>query len=594
MCGIFAYCGNFSQASAFKHIFDGLKKLEYRGYDSWGIATLHNSKIGVVKKVGKMQKQPSSLDGCFGIGHTRWATHGGVTQVNAHPHYSTNEDFALVHNGIVENFEKLRATLVKKGYTFTSETDTEVIVRLIEDELKVTSDLISAVRKAFCRLEGRNTIAVLATNGKIIGVRNGSPLILGVSKADKQATALYLSSDTYSFANAVDQIHVLENNQMVVLDNGSYALLSAVDGSALLVNLENLDFTNKTAMLGRFRHYMEKEIMDTPESLLALTKISDSKYKELTDVIKTSRNVYILGSGTAGNAAFQMAYYLRKVAKINAQGLIGSDSNAYFDLFNDKDLIIALSQSGETADVLEVLEIAKTRGVKIASLVNMPGSMITRMSDIKFMADAGPEICVMSTKVFTSQIAWGYLVAKSIATSVKEAKTDIKSLAGATQSLLSDEKWLNVLNKLAKNLGSQKDIFILGKSGDTNIAREAMVKIIEGSYIHAHALPSGDLKHYAITLFEPGVSVLFIVPTGDSQKDVLSSVSQSKTRGVTCTAISPENNALFDNWIKVPDLNEMTSIISMIPLQFLAYYMADYLGNDVDKPRNIAKSVTVK
>ncbi|KKT11451.1 MAG: Glucosamine/fructose-6-phosphate aminotransferase, isomerizing [candidate division WWE3 bacterium GW2011_GWB2_43_22] len=591
MCGIFAYVGNSGSERAYDCVFSGLKKLEYRGYDSWGIATLNNSNINVTKEIGKLQVQPTSPAGYCSVGHTRWATHGGVNRDNAHPHFSSEKDFVVVHNGIVENFEKLKKGLVQKGAKFSSETDTEVIVKLMEDEFHRTGDMRTAVRSAHMKLEGRNTIVVLTNKGLIIGARNGSPIVFGISPGGED---FYLSSDIYSFADKVDSVFVLDNNQMLLIENKRYQLVDIKKNDNVPLTTEKLDFKGKKASLGKFKHYMEKEIADTPGSLLELIKISNSKYLELAAIVKKSRNVYIVGSGTAGNAASQMAFNLRKISDINAISLIGSDCSEFYGLFNDKDLIIALSQSGETADVIEVLERAKKKGVKIASFVNMPGSMITRLSDIKFMANAGPEICVMSTKVFTSQIVWGYIVAKTAAGFVEEAKRKVRLTATAIDAVLRNRSWVSNIKKISRALSTKKDIYILGKAGDTSIAKEGMVKIIEGSYIHAHAIPAGDLKHYAITMIEKGTDVLSIVPADELRKDVMSSVSQIKARGGTCMAISSENSPLFDNWIKVPNLKELSPVINIIPFQLIAYYLAVYLGNDVDKPRNIAKSVTVK
>jgi len=310
--------------------------------------------------------------------------------------------------------------------------------------------------------------------------------------------------------------------------------------------------------------------------------------------LEKAKNVYTIGSGTAGIAASQIAFYLRVFAKIKAVAVIGADIYEYFKLFEKGDIMIVPSQSGETADVLEVLEIAKDSGVKIASYVNMPGSTMTRISDFKFMSNAGPEICVMSTKVFTSQIAWGYLLSKVASGKEEEGRENLKFLAMQIDKYLNTQSNHDQIKLLAKKLAKSKDIFLLGKYQNFNIIKEGMVKIIEGSYIHAHGIPAGDLKHYAITLMEKGIPVIVAISEDIAKKDVLNAVNQVKTRKAEVTGISSSPNASFDYHLKVPETQETSAIMNVIALQLLAYYMAVEKGNNVDKPRNIAKSVTVK
>jgi len=341
-------------------------------------------------------------------------------------------------------------------------------------------------------------------------------------------------------------------------------------------------------------HFIHKEIFETPQTLIQLTKQNKNLCLELASAIKRARTVYTIGSGTAGAAASQIAYYLRKFAKINAIGLIGADAQEYIDLFSKEDLIIAPSQSGETADVLEVLEIAKQKKVKIASYVNMPGAMMTRLSDYKFMANAGPEISVVSTKIFTSQIAWGYLIAKAVNNQFDEALTNIQQLAQEIDKYLKTENNHLQIKSLAKQLVKNNDIFLLGKSQNYLIVKEGMVKLIECSYKHAQAMPSGDLKHYAITLMQPGIPVITVLSNDDVKADVINAINEVKARGAMVIGISPDNEQDFSVYLPVPDTRETSAIMNLIPLQLLAYYLGVEMGNDVDKPRNIAKSVTVK
>lgn len=591
MCGIFGYIGKKHDAS--KVIFEGLKRLEYRGYDSWGIAVLASGKISTSKKVGaigevrEISKLPAAS---VGIGHTRWATHGGVVVKNAHPHTSTAGNFVVAQNGIVENFEELKKSLIKKKYMFETGTDTEVIVRLIEDKNKRVKDFSDAVRLAFKELGGRNTIIVLDDGGEIITCRNGSPLLVGTNSQNE----IFFSSDTLSFANLATKMVVVENGQMVISKGAKVELFKIGDGSRVKAKWEKVDVKSDKVGKGDYEHFMIKEINEAPQVIEDLTHQPKKILFELASHIKKARNVYTIGSGTTGIAAAQIAYFLRHFAKVNAISLVGADSYECYDLFGKGDLLIAPSQSGETADVLEVIEIAKKRGVKIASNVNMPGSMLTKLSDFRFMTMAGPEICVVSTKVFVAHIAWGYLLSKTVAQKYDDGIKNLGSLGKTFKKYLADSQNIKSIKELVKFLLQEDHIFLLGKAQNFQIIREGMVKLIETSYKHAHAMPAGDLKHYAITLMEKGVPVIVAVNDDQVKNDVLNAVSQVRARGAFVIGISPNNNPEFDFWLKVPDVGEVSSVMNVIPLQLLAYYMAVDLGHNVDRPRNIAKSVTVK
>lgn len=628
MCGIFGYVGRGDKAAQI--VLEGLRKLEYRGYDSWGIALLNqkknvssgntkikSQKLVIEKHVGAIGE--ATLDSKFlilnsnvAIGHTRWATHGGVTESNAHPHYSSGKNFVVAQNGIVENFEELKRKLAKKGYKFTTETDTEVIVRLIESKLERQSNKETgresiyrnqkeAVRLAFKELDGRNTIIVLVDDGRIIACRNGSPLVVGKNDGD-----IFVSSDTLSFSDKAKTMMVLDNGQMLEVVGKKLNIFDIKSGKKAEAKFEKVQVHGSKVGKGGFSHYMVKEIHEIPKVVENLISQNHKQLFELAKEIKNARQVYTIGSGTTGIAAAQIAYFLKHFAKVNAIALVGADAYECYDLFGKGDLIIAPSQSGETADVLEVLEIAKKKGVKVASNVNMPGSMMTKMSDFKFMTQAGPEICVVSTKVFVAHIAWGYLLAKVTADDGSKYSFDkaqdkyevcikeLRNLADAIEEFLKDKKSSEQIKKLAKILLPKENIYLLGKAQNFQIVREGMVKLIETSYKHAHAMPAGDLKHYAITLMEKGVPVIVAISNDSVKGDVLNAVSQIKARGAYVIGIGPENGKEFDFYLNVPDLGDTSSIFNVIPLQLLAYYMAVGLGNNVDRPRNIAKSVTVK
>lgn len=587
MCGIFGYVGTSRNAS--EAVLEGLQRLDYRGYDSWGVAVLNGNGIEVEKQVGIVTKTPVTIRGNIGIGHTRWATHGAVTENNAHPHYAADKSFVLAHNGIVENAAELKIALEKKGHMFHTETDTETIVRLVEEKQKKIKKLSDAIRAAFKELKGRNTIIVLAKDGEVIAARNGSPLVLG-TKNDE----LYFSSDVLSFAPYVTSVLVMENGQMVSKNAERVEVRDIAKGTKLKQKFERNAIVGSEVSKGEYDHYMLKEIHEAPFVIRQMVKEPDTNFRALAKAIKKAKNVYTIGSGTAGAAAAQTAYYLRVYGGIKATALIGAEASDYYKLIGRGDLLLAPSQSGETADVLEVLELAKKRGATISSHVNMPGSMMTRMSDFKFMAQAGPEICVMSTKIFISQIAWGYLVAKAVGGKLAEGKKNLKSLANVTEKYLRDSDIIDNLKELAGRMATKEDLYLLGKGQNMQIIKEGMVKIIEGSYVHAHGIPAGDLKHYAITLMEEGTPVVAVVSNDSLKNDVLNAIHEVKARGAKVIGISPENAEQFTDWVKVPDTKETSAIMNVIPLQLLAYYMALARGNNIDKPRNIAKSVTVK
>ena len=590
MCGIFGYVGEKRDAA--EAVMEGLRRLDYRGYDSWGVAVLDENEISVKKQVGIVAKdRPTLPEATVGIGHTRWATHGKVSVSNAHPHYASDKSFVLAHNGIVENAEQLRSRLKKDRYKFITETDTETIVRLVEKKRKTGRSLEEAVRLAFKELAGRNTVIVLADNGDIVAARDGSPLVLGISKDGKE---LYFSSDVFSFAPHVARVLVVQNGELVVCRAKKFSLRSIESGKKLKATWELNKLKDVRVDKAGHPHFMEKEIMEAPFVIRQVVAEEDTTYKKLAAAIKKARTVYCIGSGTAGAAAAQTAYYLREYAGINAKELVGAEANEYRKLIGKGDLLIAPSQSGETADVLEVLEHAKKKGALIASQVNMPGSMMTRMSDYPFMANAGPEICVMSTKIFVSQIAWGYLVAKAVEGRLAEGKRDLRSTANTIEKLLANKKYVATVRALAKKLSKKEHIFLLGKGQNLQMIKEGMVKMIEGAYVHAHAIAAGDLKHYAITLMEKGVPVIVAMSNDEVKDDVLNAVHEVSARGASVIGLAPKRHEAFEQYLHVPDTGETSAITTIIPLQLLAYHMAVALGNNVDKPRNIAKSVTVK
>lgn len=616
MCGIFGFSGTRNAA---KVVLEGLKRLEYRGYDSWGIVVrqkAEGSSLSVVKKVGQIGKvQKLDLpDSSVALGHTRWATHGSVTEKNAHPHLSSDGSFALAQNGIVENFQELKDELLGNGWKFQTETDTEVIVRLIEQsrlDLQKTELDLEVLQKAIGQLKGRNTVALLTKSGEIFAYRYGSPLLAGRSDSGD----LFISSDILSLAGVIDQVLPIENCQLIHINKDELAVYELSSLQKQEDNFQKTEIKAQDRSKGEYEHYMKKEIMETPEVLQRVAETPVERIQEAAELMDAAQRVYTIGSGTAGVAAAQIAFYLREIAGVEAVSLVGAEALDYLGLFQKGDVLIAPSQSGETADVLEILELAKQKGVKILSHVNMPGSSMTRLSDLYFPAQAGPEICVMSTKVFVAQIAWGFLLARQVKarsqhamaampwkTKAKKSNVilsnsegSLKGLATEIEEFLKNQKAQGQLQDLAKMLAKKNDIFLLGKYQNVQIIREGMIKLIEGSYKHAHAIPAGDLKHFAITLMEEGVVVLFVYSDDKSKSDVLSAASEVKARGATIIGFGPEENDIFDQNVVLPFADLETSAIgNVVALQLLAYYLAVEIGHDVDHPRNIAKSVTVK
>jgi len=590
MCGIFGYIGN---SNAPEIIHEGLKRLEYRGYDSWGISIINKDRIETIKDIGyipqKIEKSPKST---IGIGHTRWATHGGVTITNAHPHISSDKRFVIAQNGIVENYEPLKNNLSQKGYVFNTQVDTEVILKLIEDNLKKNNDIKDAFIKAFKKLEGRNTVILLdSETKKIYAIRNGSPLILGVSKDN-----IYLASDPLAFNYLTKSIVEINNGELVEIVKGEFHIYDIYKEKEIkrkpkVEKLLNIDIDK-----GKYDHYMLKEIVQQQFTILKATSYSIKDLKPLIEKIKNSKNIYTIGAGTAGYAGDQVSYYLRKIAKRNSVNIRSYETESYVDIVGKDDVVIAFSQSGETADTLEAVETFKKNKAYICSVINMPGSTLSRVSDIFFMSNAGSEICVASTKVFTSQISFGYLLAKSLINEYSEAKKELSLLSENLASFFN-EKTFNKVKEISKLLKNKEHFFILGKGQNYHIAQEGALKIKEISYKHFEGFAAGELKHGVIALIEKGIPVISIISDDTNYKDIISSTYEVKARGALTIGVGDKKFAKensFDYFIPVAQSNELKAIANVIPFQLISYYLALELGNSIDKPRNLAKSVTVK
>ena len=589
MCGIFGYMG---KSNAPFIIHQGLKRLEYRGYDSWGISRIEKGNIVTTKDIGHI---PESIklkteQATIGIGHTRWATHGGVTITNAHPHYSSDKRFVLAQNGIVENYTELKTYLEKLKYTFQTEVDTEVIVKLVEHELKKKRDIVEALRSAFNQLEGRNTVILLdSKEDQILAIRNGSPLILGV-----QDSEVYLASDPLAFNQYCRNIVEINNGEMIEIKDGKYKIFDITKNKYIKrepreEKLLEIDIDKK-----EYEHYMLKEIVEQQYTILKATQYSQKDLLPFIKKLKESENIYTIGAGTAGYSADQIAYYLRSISKKNALSIKAYETESYLDIVTDKDMVIAISQSGETADTLEAIEIFKEKGAYIASIINMPGSTLARLSDSFFMSNAGSEICVASTKVFTSQIALGYLIAKTLIGEYLDAKRELRLICSSLEEFFNRKNLKNI-EEISKTLKNKEHFFVLGKGQNFHIAQEGALKIKEISYKHFEGFAAGELKHGVIALIEKGTPVLSIVSNDKNVKDLISATQEVKARGALTIGIGDKQDIdCFDYFIEVAESNDLKAISNVIPFQLISYYLAKELGNSIDKPRNLAKSVTVK
>ena len=593
MCGIFGYLGNKENST--EMVVEGLKRLEYRGYDSWGLASILQEKpaIDIVKKVGKISdfKETQFQKSHIAIGHSRWATHGGVTHVNAHPHASEKEGIAVVHNGIIENYQELREELAKEGHKFKSETDTEVIPHLIERYIEFGFE--KAFQKALARLKGRFAIVVIGEKQEtIMAARRGSPMIVGKGKNE-----YFVASDIPAFLPYTRDVMYIDDNEMLIIKkNGKKAdiqFFNLQDNSPVEKRIVEIEWDYADAEKGDFDHFMLKEIMDQKETINRAINQDSKEILKVAERIKSAYGTFLVGCGTAGKVCMAGDYFLSKIAKKHVNFVVGSEFAAYHHFLTDKTLMMVVSQSGETADVLEAMEVAKEKGVQILSLVNVEGSSIQRQSDYSFLINAGPEKAVASTKAATSQLSLLLMIAYAVAGKLEEGRKLLIESASKINDMLNP-RYLTYIKAVAEKIYKQENMYIIGKGENYPMALESAIKIQEVSYIHAEGFAAGELKHGPIALIEGGVPCLVLLSKDENYQDVINNAVELKSRGGYIIGISPENNEIFDQWIKVPDVNEASPIVNIIPVQILAYYFAVLRGKNPDMPRNLAKSVTVK
>lgn len=590
MCGIFAYLGDKKNAAEL--VIRGLKKLEYRGYDSWGIAYHQGEKLGIHRRIGKigefnLEHHPFP-ETKVAIGHSRWATHGGVTEENAHPHCDENCQIAVVHNGIIENFEELKKELVEKGHTFKSQTDTEVIAHMIEEYAK-KDDFEEATKKTMKRLHGRYGVLVMkAGEEKIIAARRGSPLIVGIGKDE-----FFLASDIPAFLEYTRNVMYLDDNQMVIMDNKKPRFYDLVSDEKIEKRIVEISWKAESAEKGDFPHFMIKEIMEQKDTIYRAINQEDKEIQKLAEAIKKAYGTFLIGCGTAGKVCLAAEYIFSKVAQRHVNVVVGSEFPSHQHFLKEKSLVIAVSQSGETADTLEAIEVAKKKGSKVLSIVNVEGSTMDRESDYTLHIKAGPEKAVASTKATTAQLAILILLAYACVDKLQEGKALLIETAGKINDMLNP-RYEEHIHKLAERLKNFESMYVIGKAVNYAMALESAIKLQEVSYIHAEGFAGGELKHGPIALISQNTPCIVLVANDDTRVDILNNAREVKARGGYIIGVSPQNEEVFDDWIKVPDSAIASPIVNIIPIQLLAYHLAVLRQNNPDMPRNLAKSVVVK
>lgn len=589
MCGIVGVIG---QNNAPFKAFSGLKKLDYRGYDSWGISFKSCNGLEVTKKVGKIPVEEKGLfnhNSYCAISHTRWATHGKVSEENAHPIFSQSKNLCVVHNGIVENFEELKKGLEEKGYAFRTQTDTEVIANLIEQELSQSTgpkNFLQAVRKALLQLRGNYAVVVMHKDFfELVCARNFSPLVLGLGEKD-----FFVASDVTAFLPYTKKAVYLDDKEIAVLGK-TVAVFSVTDGHEIKKPVTEITWSAEAAKKGNYEHFMLKEIFEQPESIRNAFSQPKEGFEKAAELIKKAKGVFFIGCGSSFHACLCASYFFSDIAKMHVNAVLASEFSNYGEFLTKDTLVIAVSQSGETADVLEAVRTAKGKGAKVMSIVNVLGSTLARTSDHALLMNAGPEICVLSTKTFTSQLSVVLLLAHFVAGKQAEGIKLLESTAQKSQGVLDSNHELAKL--LAKKIAKSQSMFVLGRHSMFPVALEAALKIKEVSYIHAEGFAGGELKHGTIALIEEGTPVIALGNT-DSREMIQSNAQEVAARGAKVIGIDSVKSSVFDDFMEVPDAGQGAPILNILPVQLLAYYLAVEKKLDPDKPRNLAKSVTVK
>lgn len=602
MCGIIGYIG---ERQACQVIVKGLKRLEYRGYDSAGIVTEENGALHIKKGAGKIDELAEKLGllempGKRGIGHTRWATHGVPNDVNAHPQTDCSGKIALVHNGIIENYGEIKEELLKRGHVFKSDTDTEVIAHLIEDELKSSESFEEAMRKALLKLKGSFALGIIYTEepDRLYFVRNESPLVLGIGEGEN-----FAASDVPAFLEYTNRAVFLDDGEYAVITKDSCVVKKLSTGEVIDKPVQEIGWTLEMAEKAGYEHFMLKEIYEQPRAIRDAIHGNAEVIENVAKEIAKYDKIFFVAMGTSYHAALVGKYLLQRLAK--KVPIVEEASEFRYEmeeLIDEDTLVIAITQSGETADTLAAMKLAKARGAKVLAIVNVIGSMATRIADLTLYTHAGPEIGVAATKTYTTQLTvltmLAIALARTLGTADKEYLRQLEENLNRIPELV--EKVLKhdgALRELAEELKEKRDFFYIGRSIGVPTALEGALKLKEISYIHAEGLSAGELKHGPLALLEEGVPVVAIAPSGKTFDKMLSNIEEAKARGAYIIALG-DNESLkkvSDVIIEMPPMDELlTPIVYVVPLQILAYHLAVLRGNDPDKPRNLAKSVTVE
>jgi glucosamine--fructose-6-phosphate aminotransferase (isomerizing) len=607
MCGIFGCILKNGDAAPIIHA--ALKRLEYRGYDSVGEATIHENKLFIKKDQGKIddvhtRHNLDDLPGRVGVGHTRWATHGAPYQANAHPHIDCAGQVAVVHNGVIENFEELRRELEELGHVFRSKTDSEVIPHLIEEKLKEGLTLSEAVREALNRLEGSYAIAVVSVEepNKIFCARKESPLVVGVAE-----DAFYCSSDIPAFLPSTNRAVVIENEELVVLDDKGYEIRKIADWTPVSREPEIINWTPKMAEKQGYPHFMLKEIYEQPLCVRNTLRAQEPYLELMTTFLDRAGEVFLVACGTSYHACLAASYMFSKLAFLATHPIIASEFVEQHGMAVNLDsTILAVSQSGETADTLAAVEHARLRAATVLGLTNVIGSTLTRVSRVYVCQQSGPEVGVAATKTFTSQLSVLAQLALRLAkkrgkvshVEIEHLEEKLEQIPEVAETVLRSQG--EKIRKLAKKYRDARCFFFLGRGISSATAFEGRLKLLEVAYAPSIAYPAGESKHGPISLIEPGFPVIFICPRDETHKTIVGNIMEMKARGASIIAIVEEGDeeikSLADDYIEivkgVPEV--LSPIICVIPLQLFAYHMALERECDPDMPRNLAKSVTVK
>lgn len=610
MCGIVGYIG---WQKAQDVVMNGLEKLEYRGYDSSGIATIFDGQLKLSKYKGRLSVLSKHLEedphpGHVGIGHTRWATHGQPSDVNSHPHINESNSVAVIHNGIIENYRVLKKELTDEGYVFRSQTDTEVVVHMIDKYLKNTGDILAAVNMAVSRLRGAYALGIIskAEPDKIIAVRKESPLIVGIGEGEN-----FFASDIPAILEYTRQIYYVDNDETAVITKDDIVFY---DKDKNIINKEKFTITwdMDAATKGGYPHFMLKEINEQPKAVAdtILRRIDENNNLILDDIriddtqIQNINDIYIVACGTAYNAGLIGKYVIENIANIRVRVDIASEFRYNKQFINEKTLVILVSQSGETADTLAAQKLAKTKGCRILSITNVVGSSVARNSDDVFYTLAGPEIAVASTKAYTTMLAAFYMIGVELAKLKKEISIEeyheiverLKKLPQKVEDTLKiEEKCIEIAEKIKNS----KSAFYIGRGLDDSVGKEGALKLKEISYIYTESFAAGELKHGTIALIEKNTPVIAVLTQDKLLEKTMSNIQEVKARGAYTIIITDKDSkdmaSYADEIIVVPKVYDLfSSILAVIPAQFIAYHTSIKKGNDVDKPRNLAKSVTVE